>query len=96
MSNITVKLQIPLDKVLRDAINKHAHELGFGSVQDFTRVMYSTVIRDKMQFSLTSEQVHLSPAAEARYEKMLKAHGEDKKARKVKTFTDVEAFLAEL
>ncbi len=78
MSNMTVKLQIPLDKSLRDAVAKHARQLGFNSVQDFTRVMYSTVVRNKMDFSLSISE-RLSPAAEARYEKMLAEHMADKK-----------------
>ena len=69
MSNTTVKVQIPLDKSLRDAIDKHARQLGFSSVQDFTRVMYSAVVRDKLKFSLKGSE-ELSPAAETRYEKM--------------------------
>jgi hypothetical protein len=96
MSNTTVKLQIPLDKALRDAIDKHARQLGFSSVQDFTRVMYSAVIRDNMQLGLTSEAEHLTPAAEARYAEMLKEHEADKKAGKVRTYTDVDDFLADL
>lgn len=96
MSNTTVKLQIPLDKSLRDAVDKHARQLGFSSVQDFTRVMYSAIVRNKMQLSLTSDEERLSPAAEARYEKMLAEHEADRKAGKVKTYTDVESFLADL
>lgn len=96
MSNTKVKLQIPLDKTLRDAIDKHAHALGFSSVQDFTRVMYSAVIRDNTGFSLSVAEERLSPAAETRYKKMLKEHEADAKAGKVKTYTDVESFLDDL
>ena len=96
MSNTTVKLQIPLDKSLRDAIDKHAHTLGFSSVQDFTRVMYSAIIRDKVQVSLTTEDEPLSADAEARYKKMLKEHAADLKAGNIKTYSDVDSFLADL
>ena len=96
MSNTKVKLQIPLDKTLRDAINEHAHELGFSSVQDFTRVMYSAVLRDNMGFNLSGAEPQLSPAAGARYKKMLKEHQADVKAGKVKTYTDAESFLDDL
>jgi hypothetical protein len=96
MSNAKVKIQIPLDKTLRDAIDVHARELGFSSVQDFTRVMYSAVLRDNMGFSLSGAEEQLSPAVEARYKKMLKEHEVDAKAGKVKTYTDVGSFLDDL
>ena len=96
MSNTTVKVQIPLDKSLRDAVDKHARQLGFSSVQDFTRVMYSAVVSDKLKFSLSNSEEHISPASEARYEKMLAEHIADKKVGKVKTYTDIEGFLADL
>ena len=96
MRNTTVKLQIPLDKSLRDAVDKHARQLGFSSVQDFTRVMYSTVISDNLKFSLSNSEERISPAAEARYEQMLVEHVADKKASKVKTYTDIDDFLADL
>ena len=99
MSNMNVKLQIPLDKSLRDKVEKHAREMGFSSVQDFTRVMYSTVVRDGLQFSLTGDRVdeeYLSPEAEARYAKQLDEHEKDRKAGRVKSFDNVEDFLADL
>ncbi|HVC36026.1 MAG TPA: hypothetical protein VNE40_01080 [Candidatus Dormibacteraeota bacterium] len=96
MSNTIVKLQIPLDKSLRDAVDKHARQLGFSSVQDFTRVMYSTVVSDKLKFSLSNNAEHISPVAEARYEKMLAEHVVDKKTGKVKTYTGIDDFLADL
>jgi hypothetical protein len=95
MSSSTVKLQIPLDKSLRDAITKHAYELGFSSVQDFTRVMYSTVVRDDMQLSFTKSE-RLSPSATARYKEMIKEHHTSAKTGKAKTYTSVDSFLADL
>lgn len=83
-----------LDKTLKNKIEKHAHAMGFGSVQDFTRVMYSTVLHSNLQFSLTSEkEKSLSPAAEARYLKQLKQHEADRKAGKVKRFDNAEEAL---
>lgn len=97
MSDTTVKLQIPLDKSLRDQVEKHARALGFSSVQDFTRVMYSTVVQNNMRFSLSSiDEEYLSPEAEARYEKQLIEHEKDRKAGKVKSFYNAEDFLADL
>ncbi len=97
MSDSTVKLQIPLDKTLRDRVEKHAKSMGFSSVQDFTRVMYSTVLNNNLQFNLTnSDERKLSPEAEARYMKQLEGFEKDLKAGKVKTYTDPEEFLADL
>ena len=97
MNNTTVKLQIPLDKSLRDQVEKHARAMGFSSVQDFTRVMYSTIVSNKMRFNLTaSNEERLSPEAEARYTKQLAEHEKDRAAGKVKSFDNVEDFLAEL
>jgi antitoxin component of RelBE/YafQ-DinJ toxin-antitoxin module len=97
MSTTTVKLQIPLDKALRDKVEKHARAMGFSSIQDFTRVMYSTVVHKNMQFSLSSpDEERLSPEAEARYKKQLEEHEKDRKAGKVKSYDNVEDFLADL
>lgn len=93
MNKTTVKLQIPLDKSLKDKIEKHAHAMGFGSVQDFTRVMYATVVQTNMQFSLTDNTQRLSPAAEARYAKQLQQFKADRKAGKVKSFDNVDEAL---
>ena len=94
MSNTTVKLQIPLDKTLRDSIEKHARSMGFSSVQDFTRVMYSTVINNNLQFNLTkSDNQKLSPEAEARYIKQLEEFEKDKKAGKVQSFDNPDDAL---
>ena len=86
MSNTTVKLQIPLDKTLRDGVERHAKSMGFSSVQDFTRVLYATVLKNNVQFNLTNlSEPRLSPEAEARYTKQLEEYEEDKKVGKIKT-----------
>ena len=43
-----VNLQIPIDPVLRAEVEVYASELGFNSVQDFTRVLYKTILADKL------------------------------------------------
>ncbi len=92
-----VKVQIPLSKTLRDAVKAHAAKLGFNSVQDFTRVMYATVVHNNAHFSLTDDrEALLSPAAEARYRKQLKEHEADREAGTVKSFDNVDDFLADL
>ena len=97
MSKATVKLQIPLDKTLRDQVEKHARKMGFSSVQDFTRVMYSTVIRENLRLSLTPEiEEYLSPQAEARYKRQLADLPRQLKTGEAKSFDNVEDFLADL
>lgn len=94
MSNTTVKLQIPLERTLRDRVEKHARSMGFSSVQDFTRVMFSTVINNNLQFSLTnSDEKKLSPEAEARYMKQLEEFEIDKKAGKMQSFDNPDDAL---
>ena len=68
--------------------------MGFSSVQDFTRVMYSTVINNNLQFNLTnSDEQKLSPEAEARYIKQLEEFEKDKKAGKVQSFDNPDDAL---
>ena len=55
MSNSTVKLQVPLDKSLRDRVAKHARKQGFSSIQDFTRVLFNTVLENNLRFTLVDE-----------------------------------------
>lgn len=93
MNDTTVKLQIPLNKSLRDKIEKHARSLGFSSVQDFTRVMYSTVLENNMRLSFSDPEERLSPEAEARYMKQLERHEIDRKAGKVQSFDNPEDAL---
>lgn len=93
----TVKLQIPLDKSLRDKVEKHARDMGFSSVQDFTRVMYSAVIRNNMQFKIASAlDVSLKPETEKRYKEQLKSHIADKKAGNVKSYNNVDDLISDL
>lgn len=94
MNDSTVKLQIPLNKSLRDRVEKHAKSMGFSSVQDFTRVMYSTILNNNLQFNLsTVANRQLSPEAEERYIKQLEEFEKDKKAGKVQSFSDPDDAL---
>lgn len=95
MSNTTVKLQISLDKSLREAIYEYARSIGFSSVQDFTRVMYSAFVHNQLKFNISINE-ELSSAAKIRYKKMLAEHVADKNANKVKIYNNIETFLADL
>jgi hypothetical protein len=95
MSDITVKLQIPLKKSLRDRVVKHARQQGFSSVQDYTRVLFNTVVEQNLRMSLMPEQ-EISPEAAGRLDRLAKAALRDHKAGKLKSFDNVEDFLADL
>lgn len=97
MNTSTVKLQIPLDKALKDRVEKHARAMGFSSLQDFTRVMFATVVNTNTQFTLTSSvDVVMTPLAEARYSQQLKDHQAARTAGKVPSFTNSVDALAYL
>ncbi len=49
-----IKVQISIDRELRDKIEDHAQQLGFGSIQHFTKVLYKTVINENSRFNLLS------------------------------------------
>lgn len=97
MSNTTVKLQIPLDKSLRDRVARHAHELGFSSVQDFTRVMYTTMINDNLRLGLSVKRnEYVSPKEAARLDKLAEEALRDHKTGKLTKFDSVDEFLNNL
>lgn len=95
MNDSIVKLQVPLKKSLRDRVEKHARELGFSSLQDFTRVLYATVVRENLSFNLSREE-RLSSAAEARYIEQLKSLPNSLATGDAKTYDNAEDFLADL
>lgn len=98
-----VKVQIPLSQSLRDAVEAHAVKLGFNSVQDFTRVMYATVLQDDLTLSLVQPGerggAQMSSAAEQRYTKQLATLPERIESGEAKVFAsevEAKAFLANL
>ena len=96
MSKDTVKLQIPLERSLRDKVAKHARSQGFSSIQDFTRVLFSTAVEDNLRFRLDRGETYLSPEAEARYARQLADLPRQLKTGEAKSFDNVEDFLADL
>ncbi|MGH7196115.1 MAG: hypothetical protein ACREGA_05075 [Candidatus Saccharimonadales bacterium] len=96
MRSTDSKVQIPINKSLRDAIAKHASEQGFSSLQDFTRVLYSAVLRDNIQLGLAPADEKLSPEAETRYTAQLAELPSQVKSGEAKSFDNVDDFLADL
>lgn len=94
MSNI-VKLQVPMDKDVRDALEKHAKDLGFDSAQAYIRVVAKAVADDR-EIDFGTNDVMISSMANARYKRLIAQHEADKKAGKVKSFDNPEEALAYL
>ncbi|EDK72366.1 hypothetical protein TM7_0515 [candidate division TM7 genomosp. GTL1] len=90
----TVKLQVPIDKEVRDEWERYAHRNGFDSLQAYIRFLAKADV-DGRRINL-EESIRLSPEADKRYEKMIAELDVDKKAGKVKEFTSVDGFMKDL
>jgi len=86
-----VKLQVPLDKDIRDQWENFAHRNGFDSLQAYIRFMAKADIDGRrVNFE---ESVRLSPEAEARYAKQIAEHEELRRQGKVKSYDNVDDFM---
>src|SRR5258706_11903746 len=90
----TVKLQVPLDKDIRDEWENFAHRNGFDSLQAYIRFLTKADI-DGRRVNL-EESVRLSPEAEARYAKQIREHEELRRQGKVKSYNNVDNFMGDL
>ena len=90
----TVKLQVPIDKDIRDEWEHHARRNGFDSLQAYIRFIAKADI-DGRRFNL-EESVRLSPEAEARYVKQIKEHEGLRRQGKVKSYDNVDDFMQDL
>ena len=90
----TTTLQIPIDKRVRDNAIRVAKQRGFSSVQEVVRVFLSQFADRCVDVSFTPPVIQLSEKNAKRYDRMV----EDVLAGKVKTktFTNVDALMAEL
>ena len=91
----TVKLQVPIDKNIREGLEKRAKELGFDSAQAYIRVWAKAEIEGR-KLDFDSKAVVLSSEANKRYEQMTKELDEEKEHGKVETFENVEDFMKDL
>jgi hypothetical protein len=90
----TVKLQVPIDKEVRDEWENYAHRNGFDSLQAYIRFLAKADI-DGRRVNL-EESVRLSPAAEARYAKEIAELDEERRHGKVKSYDNVDDFMRDL
>lgn len=92
---MTTKLQIPIDQEVREGLERRARSLGFDSVQAYIRV-WAKAEADGRKLDFDGKAVVLSPEANARYEKMIAEFDAEKKAGKVKKFTNVDELMKDL
>ena len=90
----TVKLQVPLDKDIRDEWEIFAHRNGFDSLQSYIRFLAKADI-DGRRVNL-EESVRLSPEAEARYTKQIAINDELRRQGKHKSYDNVDDFMKDL
>ena len=92
---MTTKLQIPIDQEVRDGLERRAHSLGFDSAQAYIRV-WAKAEADGRKLDFDGKTVVLSPEANARYEEIIADFETEKKAGKVKKFTNVDDLMKDL
>jgi antitoxin component of RelBE/YafQ-DinJ toxin-antitoxin module len=92
---MTTKLQIPIDKEVREGLERRARSLGFDSAQAYIRV-WAKAEADGRKLDFDGKAVVLSSEANARYEEMIAELEVDKKIGEVKAFTSVDDFMKEL
>jgi hypothetical protein len=90
----TVKLQVPIDKEVRDEWERYAHQNGFDSLQAYIRFIAKADV-DGRRINL-EESVRLSPEAEARYAKEIAELDEERRQGKVKSYDNVDDFMRDL
>lgn len=90
----TVKLQVPIDKDVRDKWERFASRNGFDSLQAYIRFLAKADV-DGRRVNL-EESVRLSPEAEARYSKEIAEHEELRRKGKVKSYDNVDKLMQDL
>lgn len=90
----TVKLQVPIDKDVRDKWERFANRNGFDSLQAYIRFLAKADV-DGRRVNL-EESVRLSPEAEARYAKEIAEHEEFRRKGKTKSYDNVDKLMRDL
>lgn len=81
MTDKTIKLQLPMDKSLRDALSKRSDALGFDSVQAFLRFLAKAQVDGRIVSFGYEEWPDASPAVasrlheQAKHDKQLQTEG---------------------
>lgn len=99
MNTTIVKLQLPINSQLRDALASKAAQLGFDSSQALLRYMAKAVVDDRrVTFGENDSDDWGEPSSEAlaRYERMSAEIEQERAAGTLKSFSTVEEFMADL
>ena len=92
----SVKLQVPMDKDVRDKLEQKARVLGFDSAQAYIRV-WATSIADGRKINLGEDDWgEPSPEAVKRLNKLAEEAERDHKAGKLEAYHTVDEFMADL
>lgn len=92
---MNVKLQVPIDKNVRDRLEQRARDLGFDSIQAYIRV-WAKAEADGRKLDFDGGAVTLSSEATERYTQMVDKMDEESKAGKLKEFKTIDEFMADL
>src|SRR5476651_2242753 len=90
----TVKLQVPIDKDVRDDWEVFAKRNGFDSLQSYIRFIAKADI-DGRRVNL-EESVRLSPEAEARYAQQIAESDALRRQGKLKSYDNADEFMKDL
>jgi len=90
-----VKLQIPIDKNVRDSLERRAKELGFDSAQAYIRV-WAKAEAEGRKLDFDSSSIVLSPNANKRYEQMVQEMDKEKHLKNTETYGSVSDFMKDL
>lgn len=89
-----VKIQVPIDREVRDKLQKRAENLGFDSIQAYIRVWAKAEV-DGRELDFDDWGTP-SIGAQKRWDRQLKQHELNRKAGKVRSYGDVDDFLKDL
>lgn len=92
----TVKIQLPIDKDVRDALAKRAEDLGFDSIQAYIRYWAKAEVDGRRVDHDADDWGEPSPEAVARIEASVAEVEAERKAGTLKTFSNVEDALDHL
>lgn len=92
---MTTKLQVPMDKDVRDGLERRAKALGFDSAQAYIRVWAKAEIEGR-SVDFGTPSVALSPAAAKRYAGMVRELEAEKASGTAQEFNSVADLMQDL
>lgn len=92
----TVKIQLPIDKDVRDGLARRAEDLGFDSIQAYIRYWAKAEVDGRRVDHDVDDWGEPSPEAVARIEASVAEIEAERKAGTLKSYTTVEEFMKDL